>query len=214
MDKKLLNDFHSHIRKQSDKDYLYSIIAFNSAASLNSIKPSTLLVLPQSQNILNSGWDEYKTELSCCFHFEFIELRRSEKSLVLLIYDEGFLSEQLQRTDIQNFLHNQGYSKTECLDSCLMQLQHRFSRGGCPDEVGVFLGYSLEDVIGFMENKGQGGLFCRYWRIYSQPQKATQTFERIDECRNEIMKKILSQPQPDEHFWKRLYAQRNTVLAS
>lgn len=38
--------------------------------------------------------------------------------------------------------------------------------GDFPHEVGFFLGYPAEDVVGFIRNKGQNFKFCGRWKVY------------------------------------------------
>ena len=48
--------------------------------------------------------------------------------------------------------------------------------------IGVFLGYPLEDVVGFVANKGKNYTFCGYWKCYGDPAAAQKTFERFRKC--------------------------------
>ena len=38
---------------------------------------------------------------------------------------------------------------------------------GFPHEIGVFLGYPLDDVKGFIKNEGKKYLMIGYWKVYS-----------------------------------------------
>ena len=46
--------------------------------------------------------------------------------------------------------------------------------GSCafPHEIGLFLGYPFEDVMGFIENKGENYLCSGCWKVYSCEQDA------------------------------------------
>ena len=46
-----------------------------------------------------------------------------------------------------------------------------------PHEIGVILGYPLEDVKGYMENGGQKCLLNGYWKVYNNPEEAKRKFE-------------------------------------
>lgn len=52
-----------------------------------------------------------------------------------------------------------------------------------PHEIGVFLGYPIEDVIGFINNKGCNFKCCGYWKVYGDKEKAIKEFARYDKCR-------------------------------
>ncbi len=65
------------------------------------------------------------------------------------------------------FLKELGYSSLAVSDA-VDTLCARLSTGGdFPHEVGLFLGYPVEDVIGFIENKGKNCLCCGCWKCYS-----------------------------------------------
>ena len=51
-----------------------------------------------------------------------------------------------------------------------------------PHEIGVFLGYPLADVIGFIRNRGQNFTFCGFWKSYSDPDDARRYFCQLKKC--------------------------------
>ena len=51
-----------------------------------------------------------------------------------------------------------------------------------PHEIGVFLGYPLDDVKGFIRHKGRDYTFCGCWKCYGDPQAARRRFERYHRC--------------------------------
>ena len=51
-----------------------------------------------------------------------------------------------------------------------------------PHEIGVFLGYPLHDVIGFIENRGQNYSCCGHWKCYGDADRAQRTFDVYKRC--------------------------------
>jgi hypothetical protein len=51
-----------------------------------------------------------------------------------------------------------------------------------PHEIGVFLGYPAEDVLGFIINEGRNYVCCRHWKVYHDIERAQEMFRRIDEA--------------------------------
>ena len=49
-----------------------------------------------------------------------------------------------------------------------------------PHEVGLFLGYPVWDVKGFIEHKGQQYKLCGYWKVYDDVPGALCKFEEYD----------------------------------
>lgn len=59
-----------------------------------------------------------------------------------------------------------------------------------PHEIGLFLGYPVEDVLGFLENKGKNYSYCGHWKVYSDVERAKKLFAQYDRCRNTLCRKI------------------------
>lgn len=51
-----------------------------------------------------------------------------------------------------------------------------------PHEIGFFLGYPHEDVIGFIENHGQNYLEVGPWKVYANQSQARRTFACYRRC--------------------------------
>lgn len=59
---------------------------------------------------------------------------------------------------------------------------NRACRSEFPHEIGFFLGYPYEDVIGFIKNRGQNYLEVGPWKVYANQTQARQTFARYRRC--------------------------------
>ena len=51
-----------------------------------------------------------------------------------------------------------------------------------PHEIGVFLGYPLTDVVGFIENRGRNFTCCGCWKAYGDPNAARRHFAQLSKC--------------------------------
>ena len=47
---------------------------------------------------------------------------------------------------------------------------------------GVFLGYPLGDVVGFIENRGKNFTCCGCWKSYGDPDAAQKHFDQLSKC--------------------------------
>ena len=61
-----------------------------------------------------------------------------------------------------------------------------------PHEVGVFLGYPICDIKGFLENKGERYLHSGYWKIYGNLEETRKKFLSYDEARETAIDEFLS----------------------
>ena len=84
-----------------------------------------------------------------------------------------------------------GYDLSQPLEQVLAHLSQRVDQGGTfPHEIGLFLGYPVEDVVGFMEHKGQNFKLCGPWKVYGDVEAAKRCFARIQRVSQNIRERI------------------------
>lgn len=111
-------------------------------------------------------------------------LRERETDGLVYVYRPRMLEERLQQPDVRAFLAEMGYAAFET-DAALETLSRTVCAGAeFPHEIGVFLGYPLEDVIGFIRNKGQCFCCLGCWKAYSNEAQARRVFALYEKCRN------------------------------
>lgn len=78
----------------------------------------------------------------------------------------AMLAGDLEKDGVQDFLKGYGYREFST-DRCIDRLMDRLMcLDGFPHEIGLFLGYPLEDVKGFIENAGQNYEYIGEWKVY------------------------------------------------
>ena len=112
-------------------------------------------------------------------------LRSCGPSSLILVYRCGMLLETLDDKEITEFLGGMGYAGS--MSDMLDHLSERMKEG-IQHELGIFLGYPLCDVKGFMENRGRGYLMSGCWRVYGDTKKAKALFARIKRSRRNCLK--------------------------
>ena len=110
----------------------------------------------------DSMYDELHNILSGS-GISYRRLSAAEGRCLVLFYREKELSEYVNRVGIRSFIREFGYIEME-LDEMLERLSCRtalFSMEeiGYPHEIGIFFGYPVEDVQGFIRNAGREYLF-------------------------------------------------------
>lgn len=104
-----------------------------------------------------------------------------------LLYKDKALRDYLFQTDVKKMLNKIGYRNMD-MDKALRILSERYrcymeKRGDFPHEIGLFLGYPVEDVKGFIKNKGKNCLCTGYWKVYGNMEEKTELFEQFDYVR-------------------------------
>ena len=108
--------------------------------------------------------------------------RPGSSSVIVFVYRRDRLEQMLSDDAYQSFLAQAGYERTN-LDGLLEQLSYRLrTQPEFPHEIGVFLGYPLQDVIGFIENQGRNFTCCGFWKSYGDPAEMQVCFACYRRC--------------------------------
>ena len=108
--------------------------------------------------------------------------RPGSSSVIVFVYRHNRLEQMLSDDAYQSFLAEAGYERTN-LDGLLEQLAYRLrTQPEFPHEIGVFLGYPLRDVIGFIENHGRNFTCCGFWKSYGDPAEMQVCFACYRRC--------------------------------
>ncbi|MEL3900234.1 MAG: DUF3793 family protein [Treponema phagedenis] len=162
------------------------LFAFRCAPCLAGIKPANLISLSQS-------FVEELAEYRECFAQKGVFMHmlcNCEQRAQILVYRKKLLEEYLSGAEVTEVLKSFGYHESGC-ESMLTILAQRMSRRNIPNscaesfphEIGLFLGYPPADVLEYIRKEGKTYLFCGYWKVYSEPEKAREIFNQYTECR-------------------------------
>ena len=116
---------------------------------------------------------------------------RNEKTAFLL-YRKAKLEAYIFKPEVQQLLRKLGYedfSLENVLHSFRKKYQAHMNQGKqFPHEMGLLLGYPVEDVVGFMENNGKNYLYSGYWKVYADVPAKKHIFTRYDEARETLIR--------------------------
>lgn len=154
------------------------------APTLAGIKPASLFRLGRADTAfirrLADSWDQRLQPLG----IRVLVLKECFRTnaCMIYVYRESGLKEILLDEDKRQFLHQLGYQAGDAADVLLQLSQRLCLEQEFPHEIGIFLGYPLADVIGFIENRGRNFTFCGYWKSYGDPEAAKRCFARYRIC--------------------------------
>lgn len=113
----------------------------------------------------------------------FVEiLRTGESKALIYVYRKSRLDLDLRREGVQELLADCGYQCC-CAEDCLEKLKMRLFGCECfPHEVGLFLGYPVQDVKGFIEQKGQNFKCSGIWKVYGDEWESMKLFQKLKKC--------------------------------
>ena len=110
-------------------------------------------------------------------------LRIARGKALIYVYRAAELEKALQDGRARALLRACGYARFDAAGA-VETLKARLSDADSfPHEIGLFLGYPLEDVLGFIENGGRNCLTCGCWKVYSNECAALTAFRRYEKCK-------------------------------
>jgi hypothetical protein len=111
-------------------------------------------------------------------------IREQEDGLLVFLFDKALLERTvLDDPVVRRTLVGMGYPPRHSLSVFLVHLRNRFECHKCPHEVGLFLGYPLDDVLGFIRHGGRGYKLCGVWKVYGNVERAKNRFRQYELCR-------------------------------
>lgn len=106
---------------------------------------------------------------------------RDSKALIY-VYRKSRLESDLSQDEVKELLAGCGYQELET-DDCIKQLKERLIQYECfPHEVGLFLGYPIPDVKGFIEQKGKNYKYSGIWKVYGDECETKKIFKKLEKC--------------------------------
>lgn len=154
---------------------------------ITGIKLSNLLII-QNENL-----EKVKRVLSGT-NISYYILLEMEYKTTLLVYCHRKLEKYLMNPKINCFLQENGYIDVS-VEAVLPQFQKRYrkymeDKREFPHEMGVLLGYPLEDVEGFIKNQGRNFLHAGYWKVYENLPKKLRLFESFELAKETLVQLI------------------------
>ena len=188
--------FYAHNSSMLPYTYVESVLARHAAPCLAGIKPANLVAFASS----DLQWCDVYNALLNAQGIYFTPLCVCKNRAQILVYRKDWLSRICFDGHVMQVLQSFGYETDKGLNEILKVLKQRMvsfvqrREESCkdlfPHEIGLFLGYPLEDVVQYVRTGGRDCLFCGYWKVYSNPDRARQVFHQYTECKERFALQI------------------------
>lgn len=116
-------------------------------------------------------------------------LSTDDSGCLVYVYRQDLLAKRLADHQVQSFLREYGYSSSG-VNKALAELRRRFALCPMPPEVGVFLDYPMEDIIGYIENSGRCSRCIGCWKVYGDAEAAERKFNMFRKCRDVYCRRL------------------------
>ncbi|MBP1542831.1 MAG: DUF3793 family protein [Oscillospiraceae bacterium] len=158
-------------------------LAFHTAPSLIGIKSASLMSLRRGEFDVSAGARRFNVR-AAAKGLKIKVMCGCGERVLLLVYREDKLCRRLSDPACREVLRSCGYTDDMTAAQCIGRLAQRLEADtDFPHEIGIFLDYPVEDVVGFIRNGGCNFKLCGYWKVYGSVEKAKRTFENYNRCR-------------------------------
>ena len=162
-------------------------IVLQCAPTLAGLKTSNLLILPRDLE------DDARIALRHTGLMGY-RLAYDKQRVIFLVFSRAKLMSYLGKDEVREFLMAFGYDNVS-FGAALAVFQKRYekfisTRENFPHEMGVFLGYPLCDVKGFIENDGDKYKIAGYWKVYGDAYNTKRLFKLFDDTKDDMVCKI------------------------
>lgn len=114
---------------------------------------------------------------------ETIILKEDDNRALVYVCRRDKLEKDLHKKGVFEFLQNYGYNSID-VEYAINKLKNRIENSEeFPHEIGLFLGYPLGDVIGFIENGGKNSKCVGCWKVYCNQCQTMKLFAQFNKCK-------------------------------
>ena len=122
---------------------------------------------------------------------DFYCIGQQDKKTVYLLFLSPEFEIYMNEVMEQQMLSPYGYSESSVAE-VLEKLRVRYmwymkKQNKFPHELGIFLGYPIEDVEGFIKNKGENYLYAGYWKVYQDAEDKKLLFDAYESAKEGLL---------------------------
>jgi len=189
-------------RFPDDRDCLASFLVLEVAEVLQGAKPANLVAIANKRRPCGRNlyllWKEHGAALLASSGLQVRELADRGSSLLVLLYRPEALRALLDLKSVSVILKKSGYATPGDMEKVLVELEKRVAGEGFPHEIGVFLGYPLKDVVGFM-GLARLSFTCQGpWKIFGDPSQSLSLARSHRECRCRMSQQLAAGCNPHD----------------
>ena len=164
------------IVKGMDLENIETQLALQCAPLRTGLKVSNLLIIPK-------GNEEVVKRILNRTGISFYRLIQTRTKTTFLLFRRNELEEFLSDENVKNVFIRAGYKSLQ-IGKILRTFSLRYEAymqgdKSFPHEMGLLLGYPVEDVVGFVENNGKNFLYSGYWKVYENQKAKVKLFDKF-----------------------------------
>lgn len=181
--------FDNNFSCPASRDELLRYLLVKSSPVMMKVKPAMLVRISNCFKV-----KDFQAYEVFCSHqqaildtlaLDYMIMKNNGKDMQVMFYDPETLSNVLAVDDKKKFLKTMGYDCNLTTREYLEELRSRFTSQEFPHEIGIFLGYPLKDVKGFINDYDSGFSVTQgRWRIFGDAHESLLAMNRYHFAEN------------------------------
>ncbi|TCO78651.1 DUF3793 family protein [Marinisporobacter balticus] len=171
--------------KQSTDDFIKWLVQLLGPVLLGA-KPAEILSFQNHDKALYEKMNKIQDSFKNCKKISYKIFHFNHRSTKVFFYNTVSLDTVLSDYQNAKFLSSMGYPKNYSLDHYIDHMIHKMMHGTIPDEIGIFLGYPLKDVLGFMGHPSLKLTKINGWRVYGDATLSDKKYNEFINAKNKI----------------------------
>ncbi len=114
-------------------------------------------------------------------------VRSDNKSVKVIVYNIKSMRTLLEDKRTKTFLSSNGYGDIEDPDDFMAILARELKKNFVPAEFGIFFGYPIKDVMGFMGHPSLKHVKTTAWKVYGDPKISDMLLCKYKEAEEKIL---------------------------
>ena len=163
---------------KSNSLYIKRILEMLGAVILGS-KPAEIINVPGSKEDKKIKLSQIEAFFSNCSRITYRIITTHDGGKRVLFINEKSMEKVLVNKRCINFLKFVGYTSDYEFNDYMDELVFRLQSEEFPHEIGVFLGYPLKDVLGFMGYGKNELVEVKNWRIYGDKEISYEVYNNF-----------------------------------
>lgn len=188
MDKRII--FYNKLKKLDRASYYVYHLKYQLAPVMMGYKPGMTLSIAKHEK---RGLTQSKAvKIISALDLKVMILRETPNVFILFIYRKCLIENILQDSRKQHVLKEIGYP-IHSVYAALSFLKMRYITVHCPPEIGLFLGFPVDDVKDYMNHTHKACLKCGYWQVYNNLSEAEKIFKSYDIAKENMLSQLLKE---------------------
>ncbi len=141
--------------------------------TIDGVKPAEILTICENQ--FNSIYNKYFKENKS---IDMITIKQRGEKRQVIVYHRECLKAILKQKGVQFLLKSKGYPIDSTVECNVGYLVRRIKNEPFPHEIGVFLGYPLKDVFGYMRLNTLPHTKTMGWCMYGNTRESERIYAK------------------------------------